>query len=130
MKEIVYYATGRRKTSSSRIFLKNGNGKIVINNIDLKKYFNREIDILNILNPINILNLNDKIDCYITVKGGGNTGQSESIRLGISRALIKYDYNYKKILKDVGYLTRDSRIVERKKYGFKKSRKRPQFSKR
>ncbi|MFI4819190.1 MAG: 30S ribosomal protein S9 [Enterobacterales bacterium] len=125
-----YYATGRRKSSSARVFIKKGKGIIIINNNSIENYFNLKSSINTIYQPLNLFKILKKIDLYITVKGGGTTGQSEAIRHGISRALIKYNKNYRKELRKEGFITRDSRIVERKKVGLRKSRCKPQFSKR
>ncbi len=130
---MLYYSTGRRKTSSARVFMKLGNGKILVNNILLSEYFNYEIKKLIICKPLFLIKNSDdinKFNFYITVKGGGLSGQAIAIRHGISRVLLKYDNNLRKKFKYYGFITRDSRKVERKKYGFRKSRCRPQYSKR
>ncbi|BBA84917.1 30S ribosomal protein S9 [endosymbiont of Pachyrhynchus infernalis] len=127
---LIYYGTGRRKNSSSRVFMKNGNGNIVINKINIDKYVYMNLKKYIIISPMIITNLIDKFDLFITVKGGGYSSQLYAIRLGISRAIVKYNENFKNILKKLKYLTRDSRSVERKKFGLKKSRKKPQYSKR
>ncbi|QJC30179.1 30S ribosomal protein S9 [Enterobacteriaceae endosymbiont of Plateumaris sericea] len=129
---IVYkdYATGRRKSSSARVFLKKGNGLININNKSLDKYFSRNTSKMIVLQPLELLKINNKLDLYITVKGGGISGQAGAIRHGITRALIKYNNTYKAELRKAGFITRDDRKVERKKVGFKKARKSSQFSKR
>uniref|UniRef100_UPI003F5CD844 30S ribosomal protein S9 n=1 Tax=Buchnera aphidicola TaxID=9 RepID=UPI003F5CD844 len=124
------YGTGRRKSSSARVFIKKGSGNIIINKFAIEKYFLRENARKIILQPLFLVNMNDKMDLYITVKGGGNSGQAGAIRHGITRALINYDQTFKSILKKSGFVTRDSREVERKKVGLRKSRKKPQFSKR
>ncbi len=127
------YSTGRRKTSSARIFMKKGKGKFVINGFILKKYFKNKINQLIVLFPLNIIHDYDyisKFNFYITVKGGGISSQSMAIRHGITRVLLKYNSSLRSIFKKLGLITRDSREVERKKYGFRKSRCRPQFSKR
>ncbi len=127
------YSTGRRKTSSARIFLKNGSGKIFINKIIYYKYFNCKIKQKIILQPFKVINndlfLNNH-DLYITVKGGGICSQVIAIRHGISRIILKYDNSFRRKLKNYNLLTRDSRKVERKKYGLRKSRCRHQYSKR
>ncbi|WP_343182901.1 30S ribosomal protein S9 [Buchnera aphidicola (Neophyllaphis podocarpi)] len=125
-----YYGTGRRKSSSARVFIKKGSGIITINNKKLERYFSRETSCMLVKQPLELLNLLNKFDFYITVKGGGISGQAGAIRLGISRALIKYDELFRKDLRRSGFITRDSREVERKKVGLRKSRKKPQFSKR
>lgn len=124
------YGTGRRKTSSARVFIKKGNGKILINQRSLKNYFFRKTSRMMVQQPLELFNLYNKLDIYITVKGGGISSQAGAIRHGITRALIKYDESFHKELKRAGFLTRDSRKVERKKVGLRKSRKSPQYSKR
>ena len=121
---------GRRKRSIAKIYMKSGDGKIVINDRNLEEYFNKGSLISAVKQPLELTNNLGNFDVVVTVNGGGTTGQAEAIRLGISRALIKSDPNLKKQLKGEGYLTRDSRKVERKKYGQAKARKRYQFSKR
>lgn len=127
------YSTGRRKTSSARVFLKNGSGKIFINNVIFDDYFKSKIKKKIVLYPFKVIN-NDlfigKKDLFITVKGGGISSQIIAIRHGISRIILKYNNNFRKKLKKYGLLTRDSRKVERKKYGLRKSRCRHQYSKR
>ncbi len=127
------YSTGRRKTSSARIFMKKGEGKFIINGFILEKYFKSKIRQLIVLFPLNIVHNYDyinKFNFYITVKGGGISSQSIAIRHGITRILLKHNSNLRCVFKKLGLITRDSRKVERKKYGFRKSRCRPQFSKR
>lgn len=125
------YATGRRKEAIAKVFLiPDGSGKISINNKSVKDYLNRNTLIYNVMTPLELTNLREKFDIKIKVTGGGKSGQAGAIRLGIGRALVKYDASLKKLLKDAGILTRDARMVERKKYGQKKARKRFQFSKR
>lgn len=124
------YGTGRRKTSSARVFLKTGNGEIFINKKNINDYFKTNSLCSIVLQPILILNLNNKFNFFITVKGGGISSQANAIRQGITKSLIEYDNIFKSKLKKFGFVTRDSRKVERKKFGFRKSRKRPQFSKR
>lgn len=125
-----YYGTGRRKTSIARVFLKPGNGNILINNKNINKYFKNLNSKMLIFQPIKMVNMENRVNLYITVKGGGILGQAGAIRHGITRALIKYNYLNKKDLKKSGFITRDSRKVERKKFGLKKARKNSQFSKR
>ncbi len=131
MKKYIY-STGRRKTSSARVFISSGKGKIIINKIFFKKYFLFKINRLIVLKPFKIIGdvYLESFDIYITVKGGGICSQSSAICHGISKALVKYDYSFCPVLRSSGLITRDSREVERKKYGFKKSRRKPQFSKR
>ena len=130
MAENQYYGTGRRKSSAARVFIKPGSGKIVINQRSLEQYFGRETARMVVRQPLELVDMVEKLDLYITVKGGGISGQAGAIRHGISRALLEADINLRPALKRAGYLTRDSRMVERKKYGLKKARRAPQFSKR
>jgi len=125
-----YYGTGRRKSSTARVFLKAGSGKITINKRNIDEYFGRETACMVVRQPLELVNATEKFDINITVKGGGNTGQSGAIRLGITRALMQYDETLRSELRGAGFVTRDARIVERKKVGLHKARKRPQFSKR
>ncbi len=128
--EEVYYATGRRKTSAARVFLKPGTGKITINKRDVKEYLQTSTNAMIIQQPFGITGTKGNFDLYITVTGGGKSGQAGAIRHGISRALLLVDENHRGSLKKAGYLTRDSRMVERKKYGLHKARRSSQFSKR
>jgi small subunit ribosomal protein S9 len=130
MEKVRNYGTGRRKSSSARVFLTLGNGNILVNNLKLDQYFSRKTSCMLIKQPLQAVNMIDKLNFYITVKGGGISGQAGAIRQGITRALIEFDTTFLKILKKLGFVTRDSRQVERKKVGFRKSRRRPQFSKR
>ncbi len=125
-----YYATGRRKSSTARVFLKPGSGNISINTRSLEDYFGRETSRMVVRQPLELVDALDKFDLNITVRGGGNNGQAGAIRHGISRALVEYDNELKAELRKAGYITRDARAVERKKIGLHKARKRPQFSKR
>ncbi len=125
-----YQGTGRRKKSIARVRLVPGTGKIVVNKRPVDKYFGYEILIQEIKRPLEMTNTIGLYDVLVNVKGGGFTGQAGAIRHGISRALVKSDEELKTVLKKAGYLTRDSRMKERKKYGLKKARKSPQFSKR
>ncbi|SDZ31042.1 SSU ribosomal protein S9P [Proteiniborus ethanoligenes] len=130
MAKVQYYGTGRRKTSIARVRLVPGTGNITINKRDFEEYF--DYDTLKVLvkEPLRITDSLDKYDVIATVKGGGFTGQAGAIRHGLSRALIKADEELRPILKKAGFLTRDPRMVERKKYGLKKARRASQFSKR
>ena len=130
MANIQYRGTGRRKTSVARVRLIPGNGKIVVNGKDIEEYFNSEILKRLLKDPLVISETIDKFDVMANVYGGGHTGQAGAIRHGISRALLEADPELRPILKKAGFLTRDSRMKERKKYGLKKARKSPQFSKR
>jgi len=126
-----YNATGRRKTSIAQVrLLTPGTGKILINDRELNNYFPVELNRNEAIKPLANLNLLGKFDVMVSVKGGGYTGQTGAIQLGISRALVEYDEELKSKLRSYGFLTRDPRMVERKKYGQKKARKRFQFSKR
>jgi small subunit ribosomal protein S9 len=125
-----HYAVGRRKTSTARVYLTEGTGKITINSKISSDYFKKEILLNQILEPLKVIDMADKFDVKINVDGGGFTGQVGAIKLGISRAILKYDASLKPGLKKEGLLTRDSRMVERKKPGQPKARKRFQFSKR
>ncbi len=124
------YGTGRRKTSTARVFLSKGTGNIVINGKPLDEYFGRETSRMVVRQPLELLDSAESYDIYATVKGGGINGQAGAIRHGITRALIESDETLKSALKEAGFVTRDSRQVERKKLGLRKARKRPQFSKR
>jgi small subunit ribosomal protein S9 len=125
-----YYGTGRRKTSIARVFLHHGNGKITINHSALEKYFGRETSRMVVRQPLVITNMSDKFDVRATVKGGGGSSQAGAIRLGIARALASYEITLRKVLRTAGLLTRDARVVERKKVGRPKARRGKQYSKR
>ena len=126
----VFYSTGRRKESTARVFLSKGTGKITVNSNPLEKYFGRKTNIMVVKQALDLTETADKTDIKITVKGGGSSGQAGAIKLGIARALLKYDDTHRPLLKKNGFLTRDSRVVERKKVGLRKARKDVQFSKR
>ena len=126
----LYYGTGRRKSSAARVFIKPGNGNIIINKKTLEEYFGRETARMVVKQPLELLDMTEKLDLYITVKGGGITGQSGAIRHGITRALMEYDETLRPTLREAGFVTRDARKVERKKVGLRKARRKPQFSKR
>ena len=130
MSSEIHYSTGRRKTSSARVYLKKGKGNISVNDRKLDEYFGRKVAQMLVMQPIELVDLVDKIDIDIKVKGGGSFGQAGAIRHGISRALTKFDEELRPQLKKAGLLTRDSRRVERKKPGLVKARKSKQFSKR
>jgi small subunit ribosomal protein S9 len=125
-----YYATGRRKTSTARVFLRPGSGAISINSRAFDAFFPTEVLRLRIRTPLVLTETADKFDILATVAGGGVSGQAGAVRLGIARALVKYNLELRKKLKDEGMLTRDARAKERKKYGMAGARKRFQFSKR
>jgi small subunit ribosomal protein S9 len=124
------YGTGRRKTSTARVFLRPGKGDIIINKRSLEEYFGRETSRMIVRQPLELVEMSEKFDLYITVTGGGSNGQAGAIRHGITRALIEYDEALRKPLREAGFVTRDARMVERKKVGLRKARKKPQFSKR
>jgi len=124
------YGTGRRKTATARVFIKAGSGNIVINDRTLENYFGREVARMIVRQPLVLTGLDQKLDLKITVTGGGSFGQAGAIRHGITRALMEYDESLRGTLREAGYVTRDSREVERKKVGLRKARKRPQYSKR
>ena len=121
---------GRRKTSTARVFLEKGTGSIIVNKKKLEEYFGREVAQMVVKQPLETVEMLDGFDIKATVSGGGSFGQAGAIRLGIARALVKYDEDLKPALKKEGFLTRDSRKVERKKVGLVKARKSKQFSKR
>ena len=124
------YGTGRRKTAIARVFLRKGTGKISINNRDLDNFFGRETARMVVRQPLDLTENTENFDIYVTVQGGGVSGQAGAIRHGITRALIDYDETLRSALRKAGYVTRDAREVERKKVGLRKARKRPQYSKR
>jgi len=128
--KIQYYGTGKRKSSTARIFLTPGTGKVVINSVDYQKYFHGKTQHGIILQPLKITENLEKFDLFINVSGGGYNGQAGAIRHGVSRALLEFDPELRPTLKKAGFLTRDPRIKERKKYGQPGARKRYQFSKR
>jgi len=128
--EIQYYGTGRRKTAVARVYLRPGSGKITVNRRDFDEYFPNQVLKMVIRQPLLLTETADKFDILVNVDGGGATGQAGAIRHGISRALLEFNAELRPRLKSVGFLTRDARKVERKKYGQPKARKRFQFSKR
>jgi small subunit ribosomal protein S9 len=128
--KVNYYATGRRKNATAKVRLIPGEGKIIVNQKDFKEYFNREALTTMIVEPLKLTNTDSAYDVVAQLLGGGITGQAGALRHGISRALLEINGEFRDILKREGFLTRDSRMKERKKYGLKKARKRPQFSKR
>ena len=125
-----FNATGKRKTSIARVRMEPGEGKFLVNERALKEYFTRETGEMVVLEPFDITGTRNRFDVTVNVQGGGMTGQAEAIRHGISKALLLYNQELKDSLKKAGLLTRDSRIKERKKYGKRGARRRPQFSKR
>ena len=125
-----YYGTGRRKTSTARVYLKNGSGASTVNKRPLDGYFGREVARMIVRQPLELVEMIEKFDINVTVRGGGSFGQAGAIRHGITRALMEYDQELKPTLRKAGFVTRDAREVERKKVGLRKARKKPQFSKR
>ena len=133
-----FIGTGRRKRSVARVRMISGKGKIVINGKDVNEYLPFKTLVMDLMQPLEVTKTKDKFDIDVTVHGGGFSGQTGAIRLGITRALLQYDQNtdptsdasFRKILKQAGFITRDARVKERKKYGLKKARRAPQFSKR
>ena len=124
------YGTGRRKAAAARVFIKPGSGQIQVNGKALDEYFGRETSRMVVRQPLETVESTDRFDILVTVRGGGPSGQAGAIRHGITRALIEYDAEMKKPLREAGFVTRDARAVERKKVGLHKARKRPQYSKR
>ncbi|HLU61036.1 MAG TPA: 30S ribosomal protein S9 [Gammaproteobacteria bacterium] len=124
------YGTGRRKSSTARVFVRPGSGKITVNGRPLDEFFGRETARMIVRQPLELANLADSVDVYVTVQGGGNTGQAGAIRHGLTRALMEYDETLRSPLRKAGFVTRDAREVERKKVGLHKARRRPQYSKR
>src|SRR5690606_5796495 len=124
------YGTGRRKSSTARVFLRKGSGNITVNGRPLDEFFGRETARMIVRQPLELTQSSDKFDAYVTVEGGGITGQAGAIRLGIARALVEYNADLKGDLRRAGFMTRDAREVERKKVGLHKARRATQFSKR
>jgi small subunit ribosomal protein S9 len=122
--------TGRRKTSSARVFVGLGKGEILVNGRPLDQYFGRETARMVVRQPLEAVQMTDRLDLKVSVRGGGTTGQAGAIRHGVARALVEYDESLRPALRKAGFLTRDARAVERKKVGLHKARKRPQYSKR
>ncbi|AXY41226.1 30S ribosomal protein S9 [Halomonas alkalicola] len=125
-----YYGTGRRKTSTARVFMKPGTGKITVNSLELDQYFGRVTGRMVVRQPLELTDTLNQFDVFVTVKGGGGSSQAGAIRHGITRALMEYNEEFRSQLREAGYVTRDARQVERKKVGLRKARRRPQFSKR
>ena len=130
MAENQYYGTGRRKSSTARVFIKAGSGKIIINQRSLEQYFGRPTARMVVRQPLELVEMTEELDLYSTVNGGGVSAQAGAIRHGITRALMQYDETLRGELRKAGFVTRDARKVERKKVGLHKARKRPQYSKR
>ena len=129
-KQVQYLGTGRRKASVARVILTSGEGKFTVNGRDFSHFFASDATRLDITQPLDMTETRAKFDVRVNVFGGGTTGQAGAVRLGIARALLEINADYRETLKPAGMLTRDSRRVERKKYGFRKARKSAQFSKR
>ncbi len=125
-----YYATGRRKSSSARVYLSTGSGNIVVNGKPVDDFFGRKTARMIVRQPLDVVDMNDKLDIKVSVRGGGNSGQAGAIRHGITRALMAYDGTMRPALRKAGFVTRDAREVERKKVGLRKARRAVQFSKR
>ncbi|MGY6553802.1 MAG: 30S ribosomal protein S9 [Wenzhouxiangella sp.] len=125
-----YYGTGRRKTSTARVFLRRGSGQITVNRKPLDEFFGRKTAQMIVRQPLELINMSETFDVNVTVKGGGTTGQAGAIRLGLARALMEYDEALRSPLRKAGFVTRDARAVERKKVGLHKARKATQYSKR
>ena len=130
MSESNYYGTGRRKTSTARVFLKPGGGSITVNDRPLGEFFGRKTAQMIVRQPLELMEMTDKFDVSVTVKGGGTTGQAGAIRHGLTRALMQYDESMRPGLRKAGFVTRDAREVERKKVGLRKARRATQYSKR
>ena len=126
----IYYGTGRRKSSAARVYMTKGSGQVVINDRPIDEFFSRETSRMIVRQPLELLEMTDKFDLKVTVKGGGISGQAGAIRLGLTRALMLYDEELRRPLRKAGYVTRDAREVERKKVGLHKARKASQYSKR
>ncbi len=125
-----YYGTGRRKTAIARVFLRTGSGKFVVNDQPVDEFFSRETGRMVVRQPLELTQHTGTFDILVNVEGGGESGQAGAVRHGITRALIEYDATLKPALSNAGFVTRDAREVERKKVGFRKARRRKQFSKR
>jgi len=130
MSDTSFYGTGRRKTSTARVFLTPGRGTITVNNRPLERFFGRKTAQMIVKQPLELMKLGDALDVKVTVKGGGTTGQAGAIRHGLTRALIRYDAAFRPTLRKAGFVTRDAREVERKKVGYRKARRATQYSKR
>ena len=130
MADTQYYGTGRRKSSTARVFLRPGTGSITVNSRPLDEFFGRETARMVVRQPLELVEMTEKFDLYITVRGGGISGQAGAIRHGITRALMEFDETLRPALRKAGFVTRDARRVERKKVGLRKARKSTQFSKR
>ena len=125
-----YYGTGRRKTATARVYLTKGKGTITINKRSINGFFGREVARMIVRQPLELVEMTNKFDLTVTVRGGGSFGQAGAIRHGLTRALLQYDEELRPVLRKAGFVTRDARAVERKKVGLRKARKKPQYSKR
>lgn len=130
MAQVQFYGTGRRKNAVARVYLMPGEGKVTVNNKAVLSYFGRKTLEMVVLNPLELTNTAGRFDVMAKVAGGGVSGQAGAVKMGIARALIQADPNLRSALKRAGFLTRDPRMKERRKYGLKKARRAPQFSKR
>jgi small subunit ribosomal protein S9 len=130
MSDTQYYGTGRRKSSTARVFMKPGSGSITVNKRPLDVFFGRKTASMIVRQPLELMNMTSQFDINVTVKGGGTTGQAGAIRHGLTRALMAYDEAMRPALRKAGYVTRDAREVERKKVGLRKARRSTQYSKR
>ena len=130
MADTQFYGTGRRKTSTARVFMKPGSGAITVNNKPLDAFFGRKTAQMIVRQPLELMQVTDRFDVNVTVKGGGTTGQAGAIRHGVTRALMQYDETLRPPLRQAGFVTRDAREVERKKVGLRKARRATQYSKR
>ncbi|MCL4439792.1 MAG: 30S ribosomal protein S9 [Firmicutes bacterium] len=130
MSQVKFYGTGRRKNAVARVFINPGEGKVSINNKGVLEYFGRRVLEMIIRQPLELTGTTGKFDVMVKAHGGGVSGQAGAVRLGIARALIQADPNLRPILKKAGFLNRDNRMKERRKYGLKKARRAPQYSKR
>ncbi len=130
MADTQFYGTGRRKTSTARVFMKPGKGEITVNDKPLDTFFGRKTAQMIVRQPLELMQVTDKFDVNVTVKGGGTTGQAGAIRHGLTRALMQYDEAMRPMLRKAGFVTRDAREVERKKVGLRKARRATQYSKR
>ena len=130
MSDTIFYGTGRRKTSTARVFLTPGRGTITVNDRPLETFFGRKTAQMIVKQPLELMKLGDALDVKVTVRGGGTTGQAGAIRHGLTRALMQYDESFRPVLRKAGFVTRDAREVERKKVGLRKARRATQYSKR
>jgi small subunit ribosomal protein S9 len=128
--QVQFYGTGRRKNAVARVYLVPGEGRVLVNDRPLDEYFGQQILAMQVRQPLELTNNTGRFDVLAKVKGGGISGQAGAIRMGIARALLQADADLRPVLKSHGFLTRDPRMKERRKYGLKKARKAPQFSKR